>query len=62
MSEETTLGDRSLKLLSGSCCLPHPDKEEKGGEDAHFICEDKQVISVAKNIKKINKNKLIIGK
>ena len=50
MSEETTLGDRSLKLLSGSSCMSHPNKEEKGGEDAHFICEDKQVISVAENI------------
>nr|GMD03932.1 probable protein phosphatase 2C 55 [Ipomoea batatas] len=29
---------RNLKLNSGSCYLPHPDKEETGGEDAHFIC------------------------
>ncbi|KAL5557252.1 hypothetical protein UlMin_039488 [Ulmus minor] len=50
LSEETTLGDRTLKLHSGSCCLPHPDKEEKGGEDAHFICEDEQVIGVADGV------------
>lgn len=43
-------GDRALKLLSGSCCLPHPDKEAKGGEDAHFICEDEQVIGVADGV------------
>lgn len=43
-------GDRALKLLSGSYCLPHPDKEAKGGEDAHFICEDEQVIGVADGV------------
>lgn len=35
-----------MKLLSGSCCLPHPDKEETGGEDAHFI-SDEQAVGVA---------------
>lgn len=44
------LGDRTLKLLSGSCYLPHPDKEETGGEDAHFICEDAQAIGVADGV------------
>ncbi|XP_030462646.1 probable protein phosphatase 2C 80 [Syzygium oleosum] len=47
---QTLPGDRALKLLSGSCCLPHPDKEHKGGEDAHFICEDEQVIGVADGV------------
>ncbi|CAN1323550.1 Probable protein phosphatase 2C 55, partial [Linum perenne] len=41
---------RSLKLLSGSCCLPHPDKEETGGEDAHFICSDQHAIGVADGV------------
>ena len=44
------LGDRSLKLLSGSCCLPHPDKVETGGEDAYFICVDEQAIGVADGV------------
>lgn len=44
------VGDRSLKLLSGSCYLPHPDKEETGGEDAHFICVDEQAIGVADGV------------
>ncbi|KAK4754091.1 hypothetical protein SAY87_002195 [Trapa incisa] len=43
-------GGRALKLLSGSCSLPHPDKEEKGGEDAHFVCEDEQAIGVADGV------------
>ncbi|KAG9455352.1 hypothetical protein H6P81_008256 [Aristolochia fimbriata] len=43
-------GDRALKLLSGSCYLPHPDKEETGGEDAHFICVDEQAIGVADGV------------
>lgn len=43
-------GDRTLKLLSGSCYLPHPDKEETGGEDAHFICIDGQAIGVADGV------------
>lgn len=41
---------RTLKLNSGSCYLPHPDKEETGGEDAHFICSDKQAIGVADGV------------
>lgn len=44
------LGGRTLKLLSGSCYLPHPDKEVTGGEDAHFICEDEQAIGVADGV------------
>lgn len=44
------LGDRTLKLISGSSYLPHPDKEETGGEDAHFICIDEQVIGVADGV------------
>lgn len=46
----TVLGERTLKLISGSCYLPHPDKEETGGEDAHFICEDERVIGVADGV------------
>lgn len=49
-ADEKCLGDRSLKLQSGSCYLPHPDKEETGGEDAHFICVDEQVIGVADGV------------
>ncbi|KAM1202409.1 hypothetical protein ACFX15_017949 [Malus domestica] len=41
---------KALKLLSGSCYLPHPDKEATGGEDAHFICEDAQAIGVADGV------------
>ena len=39
-----------MKLLSGSCYLPHPDKEETGGEDAHFICVDEHAIGVADGV------------
>ncbi|KAL2456429.1 putative protein phosphatase 2C 55 [Forsythia ovata] len=42
--------DRILKLNSASCYLPHPDKEETGGEDAHFICSDEQAIGVADGV------------
>lgn len=41
---------KMLKLISGSCYLPHPDKEETGGEDAHFICSDEQAIGVADGV------------
>ncbi|KAL2489374.1 putative protein phosphatase 2C 55 [Forsythia ovata] len=41
---------RTLKLNSGSCYLPHPDKEETGGEDAHFISMDEQAIGVADGV------------
>ncbi|XP_010547493.1 PREDICTED: probable protein phosphatase 2C 80 [Tarenaya hassleriana] len=41
---------RNLKLLSGSCYLPHPAKEDTGGEDDHFICDEEQVIGVADGV------------
>lgn len=48
--DRTNQEGRSLKLVSGSCYLPHPEKEEKGGEDAHFICSDKRAIGVADGV------------
>ncbi|KAL3525413.1 hypothetical protein ACH5RR_013785 [Cinchona calisaya] len=48
--DQRTLGDKALKLLSGSYYLPHPDKEKTGGEDAHFICSDEQAIGVADGV------------
>ncbi|KAK1554738.1 hypothetical protein Q3G72_016601 [Acer saccharum] len=48
-SEQKISEGKTLKLLSGSCYLPHPDKEETGGEDAHFI-SDKQAIGVADGV------------
>ncbi|KAG9148078.1 hypothetical protein Leryth_003651 [Lithospermum erythrorhizon] len=50
LAEEKSPADKILKLNSGSCYLPHPDKEETGGEDAHFICTDKQAIGVADGV------------
>ncbi|KAL9241757.1 hypothetical protein vseg_015826 [Gypsophila vaccaria] len=44
------VAQRTLKLKSGSCYLPHPDKLKTGGEDAHFICEEKHVIGVADGV------------
>lgn len=44
------VSQKNLKLISGSCYLPHPDKVETGGEDAHFICEEKGVIGVADGV------------
>ncbi|PIA55657.1 hypothetical protein AQUCO_00700162v1 [Aquilegia coerulea] len=48
--DKNSLSNRTLKLLSGSCYLPHPDKEETGGEDAHFICVDRHAIGVADGV------------
>ncbi|XP_059279159.1 probable protein phosphatase 2C 55 isoform X1 [Lycium ferocissimum] len=49
-SEQNIHIDRNLKLNSGSCYLPHPDKEETGGEDAHFICIDEQAFGIADGV------------
>ncbi|KAJ4833947.1 hypothetical protein Tsubulata_016658 [Turnera subulata] len=49
-SEQKLSAGKTLKLLSGSCYLPHPDKEETGGEDAHFICMDEQAVGVADGV------------
>ncbi|XAR73889.1 Phosphoprotein phosphatase [Bertholletia excelsa] len=48
--DQNILGDRTLKLQSGSCYLPHPDKEKTGGEDAHFICEEEQALGIADGV------------
>lgn len=48
--EQNHLAGRTLKLISGSCYLPHPDKVETGGEDAHFICPVEQAIGVADGV------------
>ncbi|KAJ6413108.1 hypothetical protein OIU84_006007 [Salix udensis] len=50
LEDSTMVSGQNLKLLSGSCYLPHPDKEETGGEDAHFICEGEQAIGVADGV------------
>ncbi|KAJ7558379.1 hypothetical protein O6H91_04G036600 [Diphasiastrum complanatum] len=39
-----------LRLQSGACCLPHPEKEKKGGEDAYFIASTEQVVGVADGV------------
>ncbi|KAK9947109.1 hypothetical protein M0R45_012544 [Rubus argutus] len=49
-SDQKSTDGKSLKLTSGSCYLPHPDKEETGGEDAHFICVNEQAIGVADGV------------
>ncbi|KAM7251963.1 hypothetical protein ACFE04_023846 [Oxalis oulophora] len=49
-SDQTIVADQSLKLYSGSCYMPHPDKVKTGGEDAHFICVDEQAIGVADGV------------
>ncbi|KAI3978764.1 hypothetical protein MKX01_015939 [Papaver californicum] len=49
-SDQKSLGDKTLRLVSGSCYLPHPDKEDTGGEDAHFICIDEQATGVADGV------------
>ncbi|KAJ6722558.1 PROTEIN PHOSPHATASE [Salix koriyanagi] len=49
-SEQKISTGKTLKLLSGSSYLPHPDKEETGGEDAHFICADEQAVGVADGV------------
>ncbi|WCJ30953.1 Protein phosphatase 2C family protein [Euphorbia peplus] len=46
----TLVSGQTMKLISGSCYLPHPDKEATGGEDAHFICEEQQAIGVADGV------------
>ncbi|KAK9136384.1 hypothetical protein Syun_015714 [Stephania yunnanensis] len=49
-TDQKIMSDRPLKLISGSCYLPHPDKEATGGEDAYFLCLDEQVIGLADGV------------
>ena len=36
--------ESELRLVSGACVLPHPDKAARGGEDAFFIEEDASAV------------------
>lgn len=40
----------NLKLSSGAASIPHPAKKHKGGEDAHFISADNNIIGVADGV------------
>lgn len=53
VDERTTargLSSKGLRLLSGACYFPHPEKAVTGGEDAYFICPEKQVFGVADGV------------
>lgn len=39
-----------LRLQTGACCLPHPEKKEKGGEDAYFVAPNCPAIGVADGV------------
>lgn len=49
-SDHKVPSERCIKLICGSCCLPHPSKEATGGEDAFFICADEQSVGVADGV------------
>ncbi|XVE87272.1 hypothetical protein DITRI_Ditri18aG0103600 [Diplodiscus trichospermus] len=50
LPEQAIPSEKTLTLVSGSCYIPHPAKEETGGEDAHFICANEQAIGVADGV------------
>ncbi|CAN1134820.1 Probable protein phosphatase 2C 80 [Linum perenne] len=50
IDEQEVVSSMKLNLQSGSCYLPHPEKEATGGEDAHFICVDEKAIGVADGV------------
>lgn len=39
-----------LVLMSGATSIPHPQKVDKGGEDAFFIADNKMSIGVADGV------------
>eukprot|EP01133_Synstelium_polycarpum_P005268 gene5268-6103_t len=43
-------GKDDLHFHSGICVIPHPNKRHKGGEDAHFISNDRKVLGVADGV------------
>lgn len=42
--------DQHVRLSIGASCLPHPDKVEKGGEDAYFFTEDGKFLGIADGV------------
>lgn len=42
--------DQYVKLSIGASCLPHPDKVQKGGEDAYFYTEDGKFLGIADGV------------
>lgn len=39
-----------LRLEPGAAMVPHPQKRDKGGEDAYFVSDDGQVLGVADGV------------
>ena len=49
-AEPTSTSTTQLLLSAGLFVMPHPDKVEKGGEDAYFIACSKRAIGVADGV------------
>lgn len=49
-SHSSTLEQAPLLLYSGVSMLPHPEKMDKGGEDAFFIADNAQAVGVADGV------------
>ncbi|GJP38960.1 hypothetical protein CLOM_g23362 [Closterium sp. NIES-68] len=39
--------EEALRLVAGACVLPHPDKLDRGGEDAFFILPDVSALALS---------------
>ncbi|EFA76898.1 protein phosphatase 2C-related protein [Heterostelium album PN500] len=48
--DENKINNADLHFHSGICVIPHPNKRHKGGEDAHFISNDRRVLGVADGV------------
>ena len=44
------VGKAQLTLAAGAAMIPHPAKEDKGGEDAYFVCESGRCMGVADGV------------
>ncbi|CAI5509413.1 unnamed protein product, partial [Closterium sp. Naga37s-1] len=47
---EAAKEEEALRLVAGACVLPHPDKLDRGGEDAFFILPDVSALGVADGV------------
>lgn len=44
------VGKERVNILSGSFYLPKDNRSKPEGDDAHFICEEKQTIGIADGV------------
>ena len=45
-SASAGVSNQHVRLSIGASCIPHPEKVDKGGEDAYFMTDDGKYLGI----------------